>query len=105
MHALDATTLSARINAGEAFSLIDVREPWEFAICRIPGAINLPLGQLPGLWNNIDTSRPVVAICHHGVRSLRACHFLASQGLTDLYNLTGGIDAWAEHIDPTMERY
>jgi adenylyltransferase/sulfurtransferase len=85
--------------------LVDVREPWEVAIAAIPGAIVLPLGQLPSLLEALDPDRPVVAYCHHGVRSERARQILAAADWPDARHLGGGIEAWAREVDPQMARY
>jgi rhodanese-related sulfurtransferase len=92
-------------SARERPVLLDVREPWELATCALPGTLSIPMGQIPARWSEIDTDRPVVCICHHGVRSLQVMRYLAHQGLEDLYNLAGGIDAWAREIDPAMAVY
>jgi molybdopterin/thiamine biosynthesis adenylyltransferase/rhodanese-related sulfurtransferase len=97
--------LEALLAADPEVQLVDVREPWEVAIAAIPGAIVLPLGQLPNLLDTLDPSRPVVAYCHHGVRSMMARQTLVDAGWTDARHLAGGIDAWAREVDPAMARY
>jgi rhodanese-related sulfurtransferase len=89
----------------EAPRLLDVREPWEFAICQIQGSEIVPLGTLVAQPQRIDCTRPVVCVCHHGSRSLHAALALEQRGCSDVYNLTGGIDAWARQIDPAMQIY
>ena len=84
--------------------LIDVREPWEFALGHLPGAVNIPMQTIPNRQNEIEDG-PVVTICHHGMRSYQVALFLGNAGFTDLYNLTGGVDAWALQIDPSLGRY
>jgi len=85
--------------------LIDVREPWEFDICRIQGSESMPMSRLAQHLGSIDASRPVVCICHHGVRSLQVALLLEQRGLRDVYNLVGGVAAWAREIDRTMPTY
>lgn len=85
--------------------LLDVREPWEFERCRLDGATLLPLRELPTRLDDVGTDAPVVCICHHGGRSAHAAMFLLRQGWSDVYNLTGGVDAWARQVDPTMPTY
>jgi rhodanese-related sulfurtransferase len=85
--------------------LLDVREPWEFAICRIQGSELIPLGTLASRLQTIDCARPVICVCHHGTRSFQAALALEQRGCGDVYNLTGGIDAWARQIDPAMPIY
>ena len=88
----------------EGVQLVDVREPWEHALAHLPGAILIPLGQLEVRLGELDPRRPVVAYCHHGVRSLHALRLLAAHGFEDLAHLAGGIDAYSRH-DPSVPRY
>ena len=85
--------------------LIDVREPWEFEICHIPGSINIPLGEVPGEFARFDNDGDTVVICHHGIRSANVIRFLEQQGVESLINLDGGVDAWAREVDPAMPVY
>ena len=85
--------------------LLDVREPWEYELCHLQNAHLLPLDRLSEGWETLDGSLDVVCICHHGIRSRSAAAFLAQQGLTRVYNLSGGMDAWARRIDPSMSVY
>lgn len=86
-------------------SLVDVREPHEFEFARIEGSQLIPLNQISARINEIDASNGCVVICHHGMRSQQAADFLVHMGLTDIYNLTGGIDAWSVQCDNTISRY
>jgi len=88
----------------EAVQRLDVREPWEYALARIPGAVLIPLGELAIRVGELDPARPVAAYCHHGMRSLQALRFLQSAGIGDLAHLSGGIDAYS-HMDPKVPRY
>lgn len=103
MHAPEVRTWLA--NESGPVALLDVREPWEFEVCRIEGSRLIPLSQLPARLNELDPARPTVVICHHGVRSLRAGAFLEHCGFEDVVNLSGGIDAWAKTVDPGMAVY
>jgi len=85
--------------------LLDVREPWEIAQCVLPGSITIPMGEVPARVDEIDTERPVVCICHHGMRSLRVAMFLESRGHGQVLNLDGGIDDWARSVDPAFPTY
>lgn len=85
--------------------VVDVREPWETALCLIEGSIRIPLGEIPRRIDELPKGQPIVCVCHHGGRSQRAAMFLAQAGFADLYNLRGGITAWAEDVDPGMTRY
>ncbi|MBO3272700.1 rhodanese-like domain-containing protein [Hymenobacter defluvii] len=103
---LTPTDLHARQQRGETFQLIDVREPMEYDYCRIEGSHLIPLGELPRRTEEIATDRPVVLICHHGVRSMQALAFLQHRhGLNNLLNLKGGIDAWSREVDPEVAVY
>jgi rhodanese-related sulfurtransferase len=89
----------------QSVALLDVREPWEFDVCRIDGSRLIPLSQLPARLGELESGRPTVVICHHGVRSLRAAAYLEHCGFEDVVNLTGGIDAWARKVDQGMAVY
>lgn len=102
---IDAAALKARLDAGEDLVLLDVREARELAICAIEGALHIPLGELTARAHELDPERPTVCICHHGMRSAQAAGFLASQDFGQLFNLTGGVEAWAQRVDPRMARY
>lgn len=85
--------------------LLDVREPWEYQVCRIDGSALIPMRTLGARVFELDRAQPVVCICHHGNRSAYAAMFLAQQGFDDVYNLTGGVAAWARDVDPAMPTY
>ncbi|MFP4063350.1 MAG: rhodanese-like domain-containing protein [Halochromatium sp.] len=90
---------------GQSPLLLDVREPWEHAICRIDGSQLLPMRQVPGTVADFDPARPTVVICHHGIRSQQVALFLELQGFRRVINLRGGIAAWASDVDPEMPTY
>lgn len=87
--------------------LIDCREAEELAICQIPGNEWIPLGEFPNRLDFLTTNPPrgVVIYCHHGMRSLRAALFLRSRGFENAFSMMGGIDLWADRIDPETPRY
>ena len=85
--------------------VIDVREPWEVAIAALPDSVNIPMGEVVARADSIDRDRPVVCLCHHGMRSLQVAAFLARRGFDDVWNLSGGIDAWAREVDPSCPLY
>jgi rhodanese-related sulfurtransferase len=85
--------------------LLDVREPWEYEKARIEGARLIPMRELPARIAEIDAQSAVVAICHHGGRSMQAAVFLERQGFKRVHNLVGGIDAWSRTIDPAVPLY
>lgn len=97
--------LEELIERDPMLQLVDVRETWEAELAALPGAMLLPLGRLPELTDAIDPDRPVVVYCHHGIRSAQAAGYLLHAGFEDVRHLAGGIDAWAEEIDPEMRRY
>lgn len=102
---LSGAALRERLGGDVAPFLLDVREPWEYEIAHLEGSMLVPLAELPGRLAELPTSGPIVAICHHGVRSMTALAFLRSAGFADVQSLRGGIDAWANSIDPTLRRY
>jgi len=97
--------LKKRIDAKKPFVLIDVREPHEFQISRIPGSTLIPLGDVPKRWQEIPSDQEIIIHCKAGVRSAKALIFLQQQGYQNLLNLKGGIDAWSEEVDPSLPRY
>ena len=98
--------LKRRIDNGEKFRLIDVREPEEHKICRIEGATLIPVRDIPQQFEHLEQAvEPLVVFCHHGVRSLRVVEWLRGQGLEECQSLTGGIDAWSVEVDPSVPRY
>lgn len=88
----------------EAVQIVDVREPWEHALARLPGATLIPLGELTERVRELDPRRPVAAYCHHGVRSRYALAILRDLGFQDIAHLAGGIDAYSR-LDPSVPRY
>ena len=90
---------------GDRPIILDVRENWETTLCVLPGSTLIPMGQIPARTAELDPEREIVVVCHHGVRSLQVAYFLANQGFRKLYNLRGGVDAWAREIDPAMHQY
>ena len=102
---MDVTELKAKMDRAERFQLIDVREPHEYQICRLPGATLIPLRQLPGRTGELDPSAEIVVFCRTGVRSAKAVEFLTKAGFRGARNLRGGIVAWSEKIDPTVPKY
>ena len=85
--------------------LLDVREPWEFERARIAGAELVPMGEVARRLDEIDPARPIVAICHHGGRSLQVAMFLEKNGYPNVHNLAGGVDAWSRTVDPAVPLY
>ena len=86
-------------------TLVDVREQWEFDICQIKGAILMHLGVIVKSYVNLNKYSKIALYCHSGICSMHVADFLLSKGFQSLVNLQGGIDAWAQEIDTTVERY
>ncbi|MDO4641184.1 MAG: rhodanese-like domain-containing protein [Neisseria sp.] len=85
--------------------LLDVREDDEVAFCSLPNHVHIPMNMIPLRHNELPDGCPIVLYCHHGIRSLHSAMYLAEAGFEDLYNLKGGIDAWALEVDPEVPRY
>ncbi|PYL15156.1 MAG: molybdenum cofactor biosynthesis protein MoeB [Verrucomicrobia bacterium] len=103
--AISVHDLKRKRDAREAIQLIDVREPFEFEIARIDGAKLIPLGQLADRLHELKQNGQTVVHCHTGMRSAQAVQMLRQTGFTNVYNLEGGIDAWANEIDPAVQKY
>ena len=102
---LTVDELKQRLDRGEKVFILDVRNPPEFAICRIAGSTPLPLPELPQRFRELDSDKEIVVHCKSGMRSAKAVAFLREQGFTNVRNLTGGILEWAAKIDKTMPTY
>lgn len=85
--------------------ILDVRERWEVARAALPNSTLIPMNEVPGRTAELDPERPLVCMCHHGARSLSVALYLEKQGFEQVYNLTGGIDAWSALIDAQIPRY
>ncbi len=94
----------AMVERGDAV-ILDVREPFELAIASVPGSLNIPLRQLMANGVELPRDRTILTLCHHGMRSMSAARELQARGYNNVRNLRGGIDQWAQKIDPKMERY
>ena len=101
---IDAVEVKARIDRGDSFVLIDVREPHEYKTCRIPYAKLIPLGELPKRVNELDPAVEIVAHCKSGMRSAKAVDLLKKAGFR-ARNMKGGILAWSDKVDPTVPKY
>lgn len=98
--------VKAKLNAGEAFTLLDVREPRELEIAWIDGAKLMPMGDVPSrAHQELDPDDPIVVLCHHGVRSMNVTAWLRQQGFEKAQSLRGGIDAWSRRVDPSVPLY
>jgi adenylyltransferase/sulfurtransferase len=102
---ITAARLHDALLAGRTPLLLDVREPWEYAIAHLNGARLIPLDDLWDRFPELEPGQEIVTICHHGSRSQAARDFLVERGFARVSNLTGGIDAWAREVEPGMRRY
>ncbi len=105
--------MNKEISAGEAAKLmdqgdavlLDVREDEELAICKIEGALHIPMSQIPERADALPQDKPLIIFCHHGMRSLNVVQYLEARGLDNAINMAGGIHAWSFEIDLEMPRY
>jgi molybdopterin/thiamine biosynthesis adenylyltransferase/rhodanese-related sulfurtransferase/molybdopterin converting factor small subunit len=102
---IDPLEVKAKIDRGDPFVLIDVREPHEYQICKIPYAKLIPLGDLPKRINELDSADEIVAHCKSGMRSAKAVDFLKQAGFRKVRNMKGGILAWSDKVDPSVPKY
>jgi rhodanese-related sulfurtransferase len=94
-----------RLDRGDQLLFVDVREDWEYQLCRIEGAKLIPLGQLPANVPVFEAAEEIVLYCHSGRRSLDAAAWLRAQGVAGARSMAGGIDRWSREIDPSVPRY
>ena len=102
---IDALELKQKLDRRDNFTLIDVREPHEYRIARIPGAKLIPLGELSKHLSELDPQAEIVAHCKTGGRSQKAVDLLKQNGFKNVRNMTGGITAWSDKVDPTVPKY
>jgi adenylyltransferase/sulfurtransferase len=102
---IEVTELKAKQDRGDKFVLVDVREPHEYQIARIPGSVLIPLGELPKRLNELNPADEIVMHCKMGGRSAKACDLLKQNGFTKVINVKGGITAWSDKVDPTVPKY
>lgn len=102
---IDVATLAAWRAGGRPHTVLDVREPWEVAFAAFPGALAVPMREIPARVAELPRDVPLVVLCHHGSRSLRVTYWLRAQGMAQAVNLRGGIDAWSSQIDATIPAY
>jgi rhodanese-related sulfurtransferase len=98
--------VKAKLDAGERFTLLDVREPWEVETARIEGAKLIPMGDVPSrAHQELDPDDHIIVYCHHGVRSLNVAAWLRQQGFEKAQSMAGGIDAWSRAINSKVPVY
>ena len=96
---------AALLGEGKA-TLIDVREPWEFATTHVEGSVPMPMGDVPArAHQELDPDERLVVICHHGLRSMNVTVWLRGQGFEQAQSLRGGIEAWSQEVDANVARY
>jgi adenylyltransferase/sulfurtransferase len=103
--AITVHELKRKFDVGESFSLIDVREPFEYEIARIDKATLIPLREIVGRASELERNNEIIIHCHSGARSAEAVRVLQQKGFSKVYNLEGGIDAWSDEIDPSVPKY
>jgi len=102
---INVRDLSQRVAGANPPVVLDVREPQELAIARFPGAVEIPMHDVPARIAELDPKQEIFVLCHHGMRSAHVASFLADQGFTQVGNVAGGIDAWALFVDQSVPRY
>lgn len=91
--------------AEQRLVLLDIREAEEIALATVPGALCIPMSEIPDRLATLPRDQPLAVLCHHGVRSAHVVHFLERAGLSGVLNITGGIDRWSTDVDGTIPRY
>ncbi len=94
-----------RRESGELWTLLDVREAWEIGIARIDKTIDIPMGEVPARFAELDARQAIAIICHSGGRSAQVASYLVQSGFDRVANILGGIDAWSLDIDDSIPRY
>lgn len=97
--------LKRQLDGGRSLVLLDVREPEEVLLARLPGALHIAMGEVPGRLHELDPDSEIVVFCHHGIRSASVAQFLAQREFAHVVNLAGGIDAWSASVDRSVPRY
>jgi len=98
--------VKSKLEAGESFTLLDVREPWEVQTARIAAAKLIPMGEVPTrAHQELDPDEHIVVVCHHGVRSMNVTVWLRQQGFEKAQSMRGGIDAWSRRVDAKVPMY
>jgi len=102
---ISAREVKERLDRGEKLMLVDVREPHEYELCHIEGALRIPMGSIPANLQKLDVDEDVICFCHHGMRSMDVANWLRGQGIKSAKSMAGGIDRWSLEIDPRVPRY
>jgi len=102
---IEPVELKHRLTRSDKLCLLDVREPEEIAIAPFPGALHLPMGEVPSRLSELSPAEEWVIICHHGIRSAQVASYLVQMGFGRVANLSGGIDRWSLTVDQSVPRY
>ncbi len=102
---LTPTEFVALRQSGADVLLLDVREPWELDVAKVPGILHIPMGKVAERLGELDPQRQTVVMCRSGRRSMDIARFLDDKGFKSVANLKGGILAWAKDLDPTLPTY
>ena len=106
MQNISPKQLKDLINDPEAeIIIVDVREEWELERCKIDNSLHIPMTTIPNELHQLEFNLPIIVYCHHGMRSMQVANFLVSRGFIHVLNLEGGINAWAQEVEPEMEIY
>ena len=102
---IDALEVKKRFDSDENLNIIDIRELDELKICKIDGAIHIPMMEIPNQIDQLDKESELIILCRSGARSHRVCQFLLSRGFKNVKNFSGGILDWIQQVDPSMQSY
>ena len=94
-----------RLDNGELWRILDVREAWELDVAALSGTLNIPMGEVTARYDELPADTAIAVLCHSGVRSNRVADWLVAQGHSQVANIAGGIDAWSIEIDSNIPRY
>ncbi len=103
---LSASEAEAFLNETPNAVLLDVREPWEVQLATVNRRfVAMPMQSIPARLSELPTDGPIVCLCHHGMRSMQVASYLAQRGFSNVFNLSGGIEAWAQNVDSAVAQY
>lgn len=105
MRELTAPEVQALLASATPPQFLDVREAWELETAAVAGATHIPMGEVPRRLSELDPTRPLVVMCHHGRRSAQVGMLLERNGFAEVINLAGGIAAWSDLVDPSIPQY
>jgi rhodanese-related sulfurtransferase len=97
--------LKARLDRRDPIVLVDVRDDWEVRLCALDNALHIPMPEIEFRTEELNPADQIVVYCHQGVRSAAVADYLRAMGFAKVWNLAGGVDAWARRVDPSMRRY